>query len=132
MAYLEDFPEATSLLDFARRLEQTQTFDASSSTTAIELYQLAVESDPFNPEARVSLCDLLIRARRYEDALASVEPLTELEVARSRHAYRDVWGAVALARAHLGDASGARLAIRYAEDNWRSRAARVLLSESRG
>lgn len=103
---LADLPEVTWRATYGRILDGWGQFDPAAYERAIEIYREAIAIDPLNPLLRGELAQTLLDVGRAEEARATVEPAT---IVGAR--YPEVWGAVALARAEVGDNEAAQAAI---------------------
>lgn len=111
-SYLDDFPDVQALVNRARNLHRVDPPSTEAQRLdALSIYRRAIELDPLNPFIRVEASDVLVALGRYEDAIDELAPAV---AAVTPDDHPQVWGALALARAHLGDEAGALDALEIA------------------
>ncbi|MFN2388946.1 MAG: O-antigen ligase family protein [Actinomycetota bacterium] len=108
--YLDGFPELIGRVSLARILRNYSVVDPATGEEAIDLYEEARRIDPLNPLLGLELAETHMQLGRYEEGVELLAPLAERAGAR----YPEIWGALGLAHAHLGDAAAARAAIERA------------------
>ncbi|MDQ3646495.1 MAG: O-antigen ligase family protein [Actinomycetota bacterium] len=109
-SYTVGLPDVYGLRDLGRLLHGYATAAGTPvDPAAADAYLKAVQLDPANPTLLSETAVVLLDMRRYDEVVTLLDRAAETLGSRF-----NVWGPLALARAHLGDEAGARVAIERA------------------
>jgi tetratricopeptide (TPR) repeat protein len=105
-SYLDDFPDISGLVNYARILHSYAEAAPELEDEALVLYRRAIEHDPLNPLIRVETSDVLNSLGRNQEAVATLDAVFETGAD-----YAEYWGALAVSHAALGNTEYAQIAI---------------------